>query len=505
MAGKVFFVGSGVFNISYLTLRGYYLLSHAEVVIYDTLIDSSLLELVPTNCLKIYVGKRGGKLSTHQKYISNLLVNHCLSGKQIVRLKGGDPSVFGRLTEEIQTLIQTDCKYEIIPGISSALAAPMLAGIPITDKKISQSFTISTGHDLNVLNWEILAKNDTLIILMGMKNLCKIINNLIINGKSSNESIAIIYSCGSSKQMIITGTLSNIVSRIPANYSLPAIIVVGEVIKSRNMSSSFNLPLAGKTVIITRSNESSSQFKFQLQEAGAEIITLPVLEIVPPSSWSKLDMAIQELSSFDWLILTSANGVKFFVERLQKLGKDIRILNNIKIAVVGRKTSDCLENFYLKPDFIPPNFIADSLVENFPENINGKKMLFPRVESGGRDILLKEFIKRGANITEVPAYQSVCPENISDRILEILENERVDIITFTSSKIVRHFYGLLRDMPLKSKKEGNFLSKLNNVHLASIGPQTSKTCKDLFGRVDIEAEEYTLEGLVDQLSDYFSK
>lgn len=503
MAGKVFFVGSGVFNISYLTLRGYYLLSHAEVVVYDTLIDSSLLELLPINCLKIYVGKRGGKLSTHQKYINNLLVNHCLSGKQIVRLKGGDPSVFGRLAEEIHALIQADCKYEVIPGISSALAAPILAGIPITNKKLSQCFTILTGHNLGVLNWETLAKNDTLIILMGMKNLSKIINNLIINNRPSNESIAIIYNCGSSRQMTITGTLRTIVNQIPDNYSSPAVIVIGEVVKARDMSSSFNLPLADKTVVITRSHESSGQFKFQLQEAGANIITLPVLEIVPPSSWNKLDMAIQQLSSFDWLILTSANGVKFFIERLQALGKDIRILNNIKIAVVGRKTSDYLKNFYLKPDFIPPNFIADSLIENFPENIDGKKFLFPRVETGGRDILLKEFIKRGASIIEVAAYQSICPKNINSEIWEILENKQADVITFTSSKTVRHFHDLLKKISLNNE-EKNILSKLDNVYLASIGPQTSKTCNDLFGRVDIEAKEYTLEGLTHQLIDYFS-
>ena len=504
MTGKIFFVGSGVFNISYLTLRGYYLLSNAEVVIYDTLIDSSLLELVPVNCLKIYVGKRRCKLSTHQKYINNLLVNHCLLGKKIVRLKGGDPSLFGRLTEEVYALKQANCKYEIIPGISSALAAPVLAGIPITDKKTSQCFTILTGHDLTILDWETLARSNTLIILMGIKNLSKIIDKLIINGKSPNESVAIVHNCGSSNQITITGTLKTIVDKIVANYLSPAIIIIGEVVKLRNMPSSSNLPLAGKKVIITRSHESSSQFKFQLQEAGADVITLPLLEILPPSSWERLDGAIQEISSFDWLVLTSANGVKFFMERLHDLGKDIRILNNIKIAVVGKKTADYLKKFYLKPNFIPSDFIADSLVENFPEDINGKKILFPRVETGGRDILLKEFIKKGASITEVPAYQSICPKNIDNEIWKILKNEQVDIITFTSSKIVKHFYHLFKNIFPDSVEEKKILSKLDNVYLACIGPQTSKTCNDLFGRVDVEAKEYTLEGLTNQLIDYFS-
>jgi uroporphyrinogen III methyltransferase/synthase len=241
-----------------------------------------------------------------------------------------------------------------------------------------------------------------------------------------------------------------------------------------------------------------------LQEAGADVITLPLLEILPPSSWERLDGAIQEISSFDWLVLTSANGVKFFMERLHDLGKDIRILNNIKIAVVGKKTADYLKKFYLKPNFIPSDFIADSLVENFPEDINGKKILFPRVETGGRDILLKEFIKKGASITEVPAYQSICPKNIDNEIWKILKNEQVDIITFTSSKIVKHFYHLFKNIFPDSIEEKKILSKLDNVYLACIGPQTSKTCNDLFGRVDVEAKEYTLEGLTNQLIDYFS-
>ncbi|MEL4895329.1 uroporphyrinogen-III C-methyltransferase [Crocosphaera sp. Alani8] len=503
MSGKVYLVGSGIGNINYLTLRAYNLLSQAEVLIYDALVDDNLLNLVPEACLKIDVGKRGGQPSTKQDKINYLLVNYCLQGQQVVRLKSGDPLIFGRANEEIKALQEADCPYELVPGISSALAAPLLTGIPLTDKKISRCFTVLTGHQPELLNWQALAKIDTLIILMGTRNLGKIINLLIDNGRSQYESIAIIHNSGSYQEKVYLGTLNTIIEKVSGISLSPAVIIIGNVVNIPYMSSSSPLPLAKKTVIITRAKDQSSQFSSLLKQQGANIIEMPALEILAPSSWQALDSAIETISSFNWLILTSANGVNFFFQRLQELGKDVRVLGAIKIAVVGKKTATCLQKYHLTPDFIPPNFIADELVNHFPENLAQQKILFPRVETGGRELLVKELQKQKANIIEVPAYQSGCPEKIDIRAWEALQNKQVDIITFASSKTVKNFYKLLKES-LNTNNQADILSLLNNVCLASIGPQTSKTCYELLTRVDIEAKEYTIEGLTAELVQHFS-
>ncbi len=503
MAGKVYLVGSGIGNINYLTLRAYHLLSEAEVLIYDALVDENLLNLVPENCRKINVGKRGGKPSTQQSKINSLLINYCLQGKQVIRLKSGDPGIFGRVNEELKALQEANCNYELVPGISSALAAPLLTGIPLTDKEISRCFTVLTGHQPELLNWEVLAKIDTLVILMGSRNLEKIVNYLISNERSPDEPIAIIHNSGSYQEKVYIGTLNTIIEKVSGLSLSPAIIIIGNVINLRYMSSSSPLPLAKKTVLITRAKEQSSQFSFLLQQQGANTIEMPALEIFPPSSWEQLDLAIETLSSFDWLILTSANGVKFFWQRLQALGQDIRVLSNVKIAVVGKKTAACLQQYHLTPDFIPPNFIADQLIDYFPESLSHQKILFPRVETGGREILVKELQKQEANIVEVPAYQSGCPKKIDAQAWAALQNKQVDIITFASSKTVKNFYQLLQKA-LNTNRKSDIISLLDNVYLASIGPQTSKTCSDLLERVDIEAKEYTLEGLTQELVKYFS-
>lgn len=502
MSGKVYLVGSGVENINYLTLRAYSLISEAEVLIYDSLIDEKLLYLVPETCLKINVGKRAGQPSTQQSKINSLLINYCLQGKQVVRLKSGDPLIFGRANEEIKALQKANCNYELVPGISSALAAPLLVGIPLTDKEISRCFTILTGHQPDLLNWKALAKIDTLVILMGTKNLDKIVKNLIINGRPIDEPIAIIQNSGSEEEKVWIGTLKTIIEQVSGLFLSPAVIIIGNIVNLRYMSSSISLPLAHKTVLITRAKEQSSYFTHLLQQQGANTLEMPTLEITSPSSWEELDLAIETLSSFDWLILTSANGVKFFFRRLQELGKDIRALGKIKIAVVGKKTASCLKEYHLTPDFIPPNFIADSLIEYFPESLSHQKILFPRVETGGRELLVKELQKQEANIIEVSAYESKCPENIDFKVWEALQKKQVDIITFTSSKTVKNFYSLVQKA-LKTNNKLDILSLFDNVCLASIGPQTSKTCHDLLERVDVEAEEYTLDGLTQGLVEYF--
>ena len=518
-AGKVYLVGSGVGSLAYLTVRGQQLLSMAQVLVYDALVDEALLQLVPEGCLRVNVGKRGGLPSATQGEINHLLVDHCQQGKQVVRLKSGDPFIFGRSTSEIQALNEAECAFEVVPGISSALAAPLLAGIPLTDPVLSRCFAVLSAHEPEELEWEALAQLETLVILMGAKQLPKIIEQLLRHGRSPQTPIAIIRWAGHPEQQIWIGTLEDIVQKTSRQSLSPAIITIGEVVRLRpylqscpsdsslalvavdncsmNVDStavnSMNpeplspLPLVGKTIVVTRAVGQSSQFTYLLEQQGAKVIEMPALEIGQPSSWEELDGAIAQISQFDWLILTSTNGVDYFFERLTAQGKDARALAGVKVAVVGLKTADRLKQQGIQPDFVPPDFVADSLIDHFPENdLAGLKILFPRVETGGREVLVKEFMTRGAIVTEVAAYQSVCVREISPEVLNRLPE--VDIITFASSKTVNCVCQLL--------KTGSGMGRWDTgICIASIGPQTSAACEQWLGRVDIEAEEYTLHGL----------
>jgi len=702
--GKVYLVGAGPGNVEYLTLRAQELLTQAEVLIYDALVDDQLLSLVPPKCIRFDVGKRGGRPSASQAEINRLLVEQCKQGKQVVRLKGGDPFIFGRATSEILALQEAGCPFEVVPGISSALAAPLFAGIPLTDTVLSRCFAVVSAHEPDELDWEALARLETLVILMGGRHLEKIVKQLQRYGRSLASPVAVIRACGTPQQQVWSGTLKDIVKQTAGASLSPVVIVIGEVVglrdylrspsepdvrspivrdrkpsarssqadvsreelqvegseefnvealpvvdspevnleplphetseavnvealpildtqevnletlpietsdevnletlpvvdspevnletllnetsdeasvetlpvtdspevnletlpsetsdevnvetlpvadspeanletlpsetsdevnveNTQNEDSQDNLPplnlppinippynpppinlqpsnlppinlqpvpqtLAGKTILVTRSAGQSSQFTRLLQEEGAEVIEMPALVITPPSSWVQLDNAIANLYEYDWLILTSANGVDYFFERLYQQGRNLRALASIKIAVVGKKTAASLKAQGLTANYIPPDYVADSLVENFPEPLEGRTVLFPRVESGGRDVLVKQLTARGAEVTEVAAYESGCPDAIAPDALEALQQQRVDVITFASSKTVKHFYQLLeRSLPEST------LSQLENVCIASIGPQTSMTCRQLLGRVDIEPEEYTLEGL----------
>ncbi|MEH2409526.1 uroporphyrinogen-III C-methyltransferase [Nostoc sp.] len=527
--GKVYLVGAGPGDVAYLTVKAHNLLAAAQVLVYDALVDAQLLQCVPPDCLKLDVGKRGGKPSTTQAQINKLLVKHCHQGKQVIRLKSGDPLIFGRCSSEIEALKASGCDFELVPGISSALAAPLLAGIPLTDPVLSRTFAVLTAHEPEVLDWEALSRLETLVILMGGRHLSEIVHQLVGHGRSHLTPIAIIRWAGTPAQQIWTAQLGNILEQTTELSLSPSVIVIGEVVGLRKylqpeniyldeiithsqaeptnesiptpqpMLSNFPsspLPLTGKTILVTRSVGQSSQFSDRLIASGATVIEMPTLEIGPPSNWEALDNAIAHLSDFDWLILTSTNGIDYFFERLIAQGKDTRALAGVKIAVVGEKTAHSLKQHSLQPDFIPPNFVADSLVENFPDQLDGKKVLFPRVESGGREVLVKELTAKGAKVIEVAAYQSCCPSGIPPVAELALQNRKVDVITFASSKTVQFFCQLTNKIFSNNSDASQFLE---GVCIASIGPQTSKTCHALFGRVDVEAQEYTLDGLTQAL------
>lgn len=496
---KVYIVGAGPGDIAYLTVRARDVLALAQVLIYDALIDRSLLSLVPTTCVLVDVGKRGGKPSMLQAEIDLLLVEYAHTGQTVVRLKSGDPFIFGRVTAEIDALMAADCEYEVVPGLSTALVAPLLAGIPLTDPVLSRGFAVVTAHLPDELDWDALARMPTIVILMGARQLGEIVAQLLKHHRPVTTPIAIIRWAGTSQQQVWVSDLGSVISTMAGVEVSPAVIIVGQVVRLREYLAFSQLDagltddapsnfLKQKTVLVTRASAQASGFAELLRSHGARVLELPTLEIVPPSSWVDLDRAIEKLSDFDWLILTSTNAVDAFFARLYQAGKDSRALADVKIAVVGQKTAQSLQSHGITPDFIPPNFIADALVSNFPLSPAGQRILFPRVETGGREVLVKELTAQGAIITEIAAYQSQCPDLIDLSILAALQQQSVDIITFASSKTVKHFQQLIGDsLPLGWQ---------DKVSIASIGPQTSATCRELFGKVDIEATEYTLPGLI---------
>jgi uroporphyrinogen III methyltransferase/synthase len=495
--------------LDYLTLRGHHLLSQADCVVHDALVNPNVLGLAPAQCEIVDVGKRGGKPSHSQAAIDQLLVTLCQQGRQVVRLKSGDPFIFGRTASELQSLKEAGCPFEVVPGISSALAAPLLAGIPLTDPVWSHGFGVVTAHDPELLDWPSLARLHTLVVLMGSRHLDEIIRRLQQNGCRSDMPVAIIRWAGQPQQRIWEGTLLSIRQITRGETLSPCVMVFGEVVKLRpylisppeaNTADDRALttsPLAQKTILITRAAGQSSQFAELLTAQGARVIEMPALEIRPPSTWEPLDQAIAALPTFHWLLLTSANAVNFFLQRLLYHQQDSRALANLKIAVVGKKTAAVLKQWGLQPDFIPPDFVADSLVSHFPGPVEGKRLLFPRVESGGRDMLVREFSRTGADVVEVAAYESGCPLEPDAAAIAALQNRRVDVITFASSKTVEHTAQLL-DQALGT----DWRPILETVAMASIGPKTSEACAKRFGRVDIEPAEYTLEGLTQAIIDW---
>ncbi|MGB3200242.1 MAG: uroporphyrinogen-III C-methyltransferase [Nodosilinea sp.] len=513
--GTVYIVGAGPGAIDYLTVRGYALLQQAECLVYDALVDEGLLNLLPEGCDRIDVGKRGGQPSPPQAEITQLLVKLALEGRQVVRLKSGDPFIFGRTAAEVQALNEAGCPVEVVPGISSALAAPLLAGIPLTDPVWSHGFGVFTAHDLDLLDWPTLARLRTLVLLMGSRHLEEIVQRLRQNGCRGDMPVAIIRWGGHPQQQVWEGTLLTIAQVTRGETLSPCVIVFGEVVRLRRYLGSGEiqnpkfchpitpsphhpitpLPLSQKTILITRAAEQSSAFADLLSAQGATVVDFPALEIRPPSSWAGLDGAIAALPTFHWLILSSANAVNFFCDRLLDQGQDLRALSGLKIAVVGRKTAAVLRKRGLVPDFIPPDFVADSMVENFPESVVGQRLLFPRVESGGREVLVQAFTSAGAEVVEVAAYESGCPEFPDANAVAALEQGRVDVITFASSKTVVHTAQLL-----KQGLGSQWRSGLDSVAIASIGPKTSDTCHELLGRVDIEPAEYTLDGLTEAIA-----
>lgn len=502
--GKVALVGAGPGDEGLLTLRGKEWLERAEVVIYDHLANERLLRFSRPGTEFIYAGKKEGRVTLSQDQINTLLIEKAKLGKTVVRLKGGDPFIFGRGGEETQALTEAGIPFVVVPGVTSPIGVAAYAGIPLTHRDYSSTLSIITGsnekgREDEHIDWEkIASRSGTLIFLMGARKLKRISDNLVKFGKNPKTPIAVIQWGTTYRQKTWTGTLDTIVDiAAKENIKPPALTIVGEVVNLKSHTDWYEtLPLFGKTFVITRPEEQSEFFMSRLLERGAEPFLFPVIETIPPESWELLDAAIQKLDGYDGLIFTSVNGVKFFMRRLKEKGKDIRELKGLKLYAIGSKTEKAVNALGINVDVVPESFVAESLIESMgKENIKGKKFLLPRA-SVAREILPDQLRAQGAEIDVAPAYQTVRPQTDTGELINRLKEGTVDAITFTSSSTVTHFMGLVG---------ADLMPQLNKIAIACIGPVTAKTAEKAGLKVNIMAEEYTVDGLIAALEKHFGK
>ena len=501
MNGLVYLVGAGPGDPGLITVKGLECLQKASVVIYDYLAAPALLKHTRKDAELIYVGKKGGDHTLSQEGINSLIIKKAKEGAVVVRLKGGDPFIFGRGGEEAEVLIEAGIAFEIVPGVTSAIAAPAYAGIPLTHRKYTTNVAFVTGHEdptkgASTIDWEALAKGiGTLVFLMGVKNLPQITRQLIRHGRPVTTPVALVRWGTTPRQQTVAGTLENIVQRVKdAGLKAPAIIIVGEVVQLRQVMRWFDKrPLLGKRIVVTRARAQSSDLIERLSVLGAECLEYPTIMIEPPSDWSDLDTALNHMDDYSWLIFTSVNGVKFFFDRLFALDKDVRVLRNIQTAAIGPATAEELRRFGLKCDILPDSYRAESVVSAFEKvDVAGQNILLPRAAEA-RPILPEELTKMGARVHEIAVYHTQPVSDHADRLIEELETKSIDIITFTSSSTVSNFKSLL--------PADRFSELINGVTIASIGPITTETAEKLGFTVNLTAESYTIPGLVEAILD----
>ena len=501
-SGKVYLIGAGPGDPGLLTIRGKELLAEAEVIVYDRLASPRLLPFASPRAERIYVGKRMGSHTVTQEDINRIIVEKALEGKCVARLKGGDPFMFGRGGEEAQILAKAGIYFEVVPGVTSGIAVPAYAGIPLTHRAHTASVAFITGHrklDSKEadIDWEGLAKGvGTLVFLMGMKNLPNIAERLIKYGRSPDTPVAVIRWGTTPLQTSITGKLINIAEKVKeAGLGPPSIIVVGDVVALRDEANWFeSLPLLGKRILVTRTREQASDLVRLLERRGAHCLECPTIEVHWPKDLKPLDQAINSLSTFDWVIFSSANAVRFFFERLFGLNFDLRALGNIRIAVVGAGTAKAISALHLTSDIMPDNFRAEGLIEAFSQiDISGRRILIPRAEKA-REVLPSRLSELGADVTLVPTYVTLAPD-LKPEVLEILEQETIDVLTFTSSSTVKNFFQLLPD-DLRNRI-------LEQAKVACIGPITARTAEDFGLKVTVQPDKFTIPSLVSAIEDFF--
>jgi uroporphyrinogen III methyltransferase/synthase len=505
--GKVYIVGAGPGDPGLLTVKGRECLSQADVVIYDNLANRVLLKCASREAELIYVGKKGGCHVMSQEKINELIIDRASKDQIVVRLKGGDPFVFGRGGEEVQELSKAGVDFEVVSGVTSATAVPAYAGIPLTHRDYTSTVAFVTGHEdptkaESDIAWDRLATGaGTLVFLMGVGNLPRIVERLLTHGRSPDSPAAVIQKGTLPEQRTLVGPLCDIPRMAEeSNLKPPAVIVVGDVVNLRSELNWFETaPLFGKRIVVTRAREQASEFLGNLVRLGAECIEFPTIELAPPESWEPLDKAIHALPSYQWLLFTSANGVKQFCDRLRVLEKDIRELKGIMIGAIGPKTAEAWQNFGIQPDLVPSEYRAEAIVEGLRNrNVKGQRILLPRAAKARR-ILPDELRKMGAHVDVVPVYKTILPDQDTSKVRKMLIDSAIAMVTFTSSSTVTNFAKMFQ------AEERKLQEWMDKTAVACIGPVTAGTARDRGFSVALIAPQYTIASLTESIVEYFTK
>ena len=502
--GKVYLVGAGPGDPGLLTLRGRDALAQAEVVVYDALISTRLLDFAPPSAERIYVGKQAARHTLPQAEINQLLVDKAREGKRVVRLKGGDPMVFGRGGEEALALVEAGIPFEIVPGVTAAIASAAYAGIPVTHRGLASGVAFITGHEADdkpdsSLDWETLARwKGTLVFYMGVANLAVIAENLIAHDMDPATPAAVIHWGTTPRQKVLTAPLGNLPGKAAeADFTPPALILVGEVVRLRDHLQWFEKrPLFGRRIVVTRSRAQASDLVAQLEELGAETIEAPAIRIEPPKDVRPLCEAVRNVADFDWIVLTSVNAVEAIFETLAAEGLDARALAGCRLAAIGPATAERLRGFGIRADLQPDTFTGAAVAKALAHtgNLAGAAILLPQADIAPKE-LVDALAAHGAQVREVVAYRTVTDFANHEAVAEMLQRGEIDWITFTSSSTVRNFLETIGPDRLTAAK----------VRVASIGPTTSATLREAGLEPTVEAAAYTIPGLVEAILKHASK
>jgi uroporphyrinogen III methyltransferase / synthase len=498
--GKVYLVGGGPGDIGLVTLRAKECVENADVIVYDHLANPAILGWARDDAEIIYSGKKPGEIRT-QEEINELLIDKAREGKQVVRLKGGDPFVFGRGAEEAQEISGAGIPFEIVPGITSAIAGPAYAGIPMTHRANNSHVTFFTGHEdptktASAIDYAALAKlGGTQVMLMGVERLGAVTSEMLKHGVRVDLPVALVRWATTGQQETLTGTLSDIAQKAAANiFEAPAVAVFGDVVSLRDTLNWYEKrPLLGKRIVVTRTRRQASVLSNKLRALGADVTELPTIRIEPPSNLREFAELVQDAHIYDWIVFTSANGVEAFFDIFFKLYDDAREIGGVRIAAIGPATAQRVKDFHLHVDLQPEEFIAEAVVREFKKqgSIENERILVVRAEKA-RDVLPKELSAAGAIVDEAFAYRTV-PEtrDISGAQRQLVQGG-ADLITFTSSSTVENFLALGLPWP-------------KGMRIASIGPITSKTLRDQGIEVDVEAHRHDIDGLVQAIRELFAR
>ncbi len=491
---KVYLVGAGPGDPELLTLKGRRILERADAVLYDHLAPEALLDFAPAHAERVYVGKKKSAHTFTQEEICGMLIERARRGLTVVRLKGGDPFLFGRGGEEAEALADAGIPFEVVPGVTTPLGIAAYTGVPLTHREHTSAVTFVTGHAVGSIDWDKVGHAETLVIFMGLTTFPEISRELIARGRSPETPAMAVRWATRPDQETVTGTIATLPGIIAAQgIKPPATIIVGEVVRLREKLDWYeHLPLFGKRIVVTRAKGQADSLSGRLHALGATVIELPTIEIRPAADYGPLDCAIAGLSAYDWLIFTSANGVRCFVDRLDRSRTDWRSLR-ARICAIGPATRASVEALHLKVDLMGKEYVAESLLQAFePHDMQGKRVLLPRA-AVARDLVPSELTRRGAQVDVVEAYRTVIPDEAAAAARRLFDSAHApDCVTFTSSSTAQNFVAAL---------DGR---SLEGIRAVSIGPVTTATARGLGLEVAAQARVFTVDGLVAALLEFLT-